>query len=224
MTQEALLFEAQSHAIQLFDEIERRGLIKAGLMEKDINTSIHALAHEMFNIERYWHKRIVRAGINTLSPYSENPPNLLVKEDDIVFLDFGPIFEKYEADYGRTFVLGNDPHKIKLKNDVLFAFNDGKKYFQENPDITSQQLFQFVKKLGEKYGWEISADFAGHLIGQFPHQKIFADKVHNYIHPDNPNALRQFRRNGKQHHWILEIHFVDREKQIGGFYEDLLTI
>ncbi len=74
----------------------------------------------------------------------------------------------------------------------------------------------------------IGADFAGHLIGQFPHQKIFADKIHNYIHnyihSDNPHPLRQFKKNGKQHHWILEIHFVDKEKQIGGFYEDLLTI
>jgi Xaa-Pro dipeptidase len=25
-------------------------------------------------------------------------------------------------------------------------------------------------------------------------------------------------------HWILEIHFVDRDLQIGGFFEELLTI
>jgi hypothetical protein len=29
--------------------------------------------------------------------------------------------------------------------------------------------------------------------------------------------------NGNKRHWILEIHFVDREKQIGGFFEQLLT-
>lgn len=30
--------------------------------------------------------------------------------------------------------------------------------------------------------------------------------------------------NGKKYHWILEIHLVDRERQIGGFFEQLLTV
>lgn len=29
---------------------------------------------------------------------------------------------------------------------------------------------------------------------------------------------------GEKRHWILEIHLVDREKEIGAFYEQLLTI
>jgi len=29
---------------------------------------------------------------------------------------------------------------------------------------------------------------------------------------------------GQMRHWILEIHFVDRAKEIGGFYEELLTL
>jgi len=29
---------------------------------------------------------------------------------------------------------------------------------------------------------------------------------------------------GAPRHWILEIHFVDRARQIGGFYEQLLTV
>jgi hypothetical protein len=30
--------------------------------------------------------------------------------------------------------------------------------------------------------------------------------------------------NGSTSHWILEIHFIDRERKIGGFYEELFTI
>jgi hypothetical protein len=41
----------------------------------------------MFAISRYRHKRIVSAGRNTLAPYAENPPDLTVGEDDILFLD-----------------------------------------------------------------------------------------------------------------------------------------
>jgi hypothetical protein len=36
--------------------------------------------------------------------------------------------------------------------------------------------------------------------------------------------MRSCDENGEERHWILEIHFVDRERQIGGFYEELLTV
>jgi len=30
-------------------------------------------------------------------------------------------------------------------------------------------------------------------------------------------------KKGEKKHWILEIHFVDKEKEIGGFFEQLLA-
>ena len=116
------LVEAEKKAAELFNEIEIRGLIRPGQSEKEINKSIYDLAFEMFKIKKYWHKRIVRSGPNTLYPYDENPKNLIVEKDDIVFLDFGPIFEEWEADYGRTYVLGNDSFKKKLANDIEIAW------------------------------------------------------------------------------------------------------
>jgi Xaa-Pro dipeptidase len=77
----------------------------------EINESVYALAGSRCGISRYWHKRMVRAGRNTLAPYDENPPDLTVGEDDIVFLDFGPVFEEWDADFGRAYVVGNDPLK-----------------------------------------------------------------------------------------------------------------
>jgi Xaa-Pro dipeptidase len=85
-----------------------RGLIQAGINENSLNASVYALAKEMYGIDTYWHKRIVRAGRNTLSPYDENPPDLTLLPDDILFLDLGPVFEQWEADFGRTFLLGSD--------------------------------------------------------------------------------------------------------------------
>jgi hypothetical protein len=29
---------------------------------------------------------------------------------------------------------------------------------------------------------------------------------------------------GRPRHWILEIHFIDRRQQFGGFFEELLTL
>ena len=103
------LIEAEKKALFLFQEIEKRGLIIPGKTEKNINTEIYNLAFELFGIKLYWHKRIVRAGKNTLKPYNENPENLTLQKDDILFIDFGPVFEEWEADFGRTYVIGNDP-------------------------------------------------------------------------------------------------------------------
>jgi Xaa-Pro dipeptidase len=218
------LLEAQSKAEKLFHEVELRTLIRPGISESTLNDEIYALAKEMYGITTYWHKRIVRAGKNTLLPYAENPPDLIIQSDDILFLDLGPVFEQWEADFGRTFVLGSNPLKQKMREDVAQAFADGKRYFNQTPEITSSELFNYAYSLATHYGWEFGGPIAGHLIGQFPHERISGDKVSLYVHPDSHLPMRSLDEKGEQRHWILEIHFIDREQEIGGFYEELLTI
>ena len=109
------LIDAENKAAILFAEIAKRGLIVAGKSEKELNNEVFKLAFELFRIDKYWHKRIVRAGKNTLLPYKENPPNETLQNDDILFFDFGPVFEDWEADVGKTYVLGNNEQKLKLK-------------------------------------------------------------------------------------------------------------
>ena len=130
------LINAEKKAAILFDTIDSNKLLVAGKNEEEINKDIYNLAFEMFGIQKYWHKRIVRSGENTLMPYNENPKNLILLEDDILFIDFGPIFEDWEADFGRTYVIGEDPYKLKLKKDIELAWYDGKAYFEKNPDLT----------------------------------------------------------------------------------------
>ena len=220
----AALLQAQTKANDLFQAVEMRGLIRANVLENQLNQDIYDLAQEMFGISTYWHKRIVRAGRNTLAPYEENPPDLTVGEDDILFLDLGPVFEEWEADFGRTFVLGSDPAKLKLRDDIAKGFLEGKKYFHEHPDIKADELYKHAQKLARDFGWEYGGPIAGHLIGQFPHERIPGDKVTLYVHPDNPNRMRDLDAEGQERHWIFEIHFVDRARGIGGFYEELLTV
>lgn len=220
----AALLQAQQKADQLFKQVEAQGIIRQGTLESRINQDIYDLAERMFGISTYWHKRIVRAGTNTLAPYDENPPDLTVSDDDIVFLDLGPVFEEWEADFGRTFVLGSDPAKLKLRDDIGKAFADGKQYFNQHPEITAAELYRHAQKLANDYGWEYGGPIAGHLLGQFPHERIPGDKVTLYVHPDNPNKMRGVDAQGQERHWILEIHFVDRARKIGGFYEELLTV
>ena len=218
------LLRAQHNAKRLFDEVEARELIRAGITEAGLNGAIYALAQEMFGITKYWHKRIVRAGKNTLVPYAENPPDLTLGEDDILFLDLGPVFEQWEADFGRTFVLGSDPMKHKLRREVGEAFAAGKQYFEQHPELRADELFQYAVELAAEFGWEFGGPIAGHLIGQFPHERIPDDKISLYVHPKNSLRMREPGADGELRHWILEIHFVDRAREIGGFYEELLTI
>jgi Xaa-Pro dipeptidase len=111
-----------------------------------------------------------------------------------------------------------------MRQDVKSAFVEAKQYFKEHPDISSSELFNYAESLAGKYGWEFGGSIAGHLIGQFPHERIPGDKISLYVHPDSHLLMHSLDEKGQRRHWILEIHFVDRKRQIGGFYEELLTV
>jgi Xaa-Pro dipeptidase len=66
---------------------------------------------------------------------------------------------------------------------MMWAFAKGRRYFNENPDITANQLYGYAVCHAEKYGWEFGGPIAGHLIGHFPHEKIADEKVTLYVHP-----------------------------------------
>ena len=216
------LIDAENKAERLFQEIENRNIIQSGKTEKEINNEIYSLAFDLFGIKKYWHKRIVRSGVNTLFPYDENPKNLLVEEDDILFIDFGPIFEEWEADYGRTYVIGQDPLKQRLVIDIEKAWHNANIFYHSQKDISGKKLYSYCCNLAKEMGWEFGGSIAGHLIGHFPHEKLEKEDKTNYIHPKNKINMNAPDRNGNVRHWILEIHFVDRKLKIGGFFEQLL--
>ena len=217
------LIEAEDIAKKLFDSIEENQLIVAGKSEKELNDEIFTLAENLFGIKKYWHKRIVRSGENTLSPYDENPPNLIIQSDDILFLDFGPILDEWEADLGRTYVIGNDFHKLQLKESVELAWYEAKNWFDQQKELTGAGFWDFIVDLANKFGYEYGGEMAGHLIGHFPHEKLEPQNYGLYIHPKNPNDMLLPDRHGNKREWILEIHFVDKKRKIGGFFEQLLT-
>jgi Xaa-Pro dipeptidase len=216
------LRDAENRARQLFAECVRQGLIVAGKTERGLSDEVRQLACAMFGVRRFWHKRIVRAGRNTLLPYAENPPDLTIQPDDIVFFDFGPVFEDWEADLGLTFVLGDDPRKHALAGDVARAWDEAAEHFRRHPDLTAAGLYGHVTGLARRHGWEFGHIHCGHLIGRFPHEKIEGDDESRYLRSDNPTQLRGRGTRGEALRWILEIHFVDRAAGFGGFQEAML--
>jgi Xaa-Pro aminopeptidase len=214
---------AEQKAKELFNAAEALGLISAGKFESELTNEIALLAYSRFGVEKHWHKKIVRSGPNTLHPYNGNPPDRLIKKDDILFLDFGPVFDGFEADLGRTYVLGDDPIKLKLKSDVERAWREANTWISNQSRLTGADCFHYVTALAKAYGWEYAGEIAGHIVGRFPHEQLTPGDWGLDIHPDNHHVdILAPARDGLRRSWILEMHFADRERQIGAFHEQLI--
>lgn len=217
------LIEAENKALKLFFLIEELHIIRPGKKESELNSEIFALAKKEFGIDKFWHKRIVRAGKNTLLPYSENPQDLVLQENDILFLDLGPVFEEWEADIGKTYVIGNDLEMLQLSVDVEKIWQEVNDYYQLNKaEITSSELYNYTCQIAKINGWNYGNEHAGHIIGQFPHEKILGDIIVHYIHPENHQKMSDPDQFGNKRHWILEIHLVHPTREIGAFFERLM--
>ncbi|MEO8404273.1 MAG: M24 family metallopeptidase [Chitinophagaceae bacterium] len=219
----AKLLNAQNISIRFFKTIEESNLIVAGKTEGQLNSEICELAAKKFGIETHWHKKIVRSGKNTLAIYPDNPPDRVIEKDDILFIDLGPIVDGYEADIGRTYVVGNNPLKLKLKRDVETAWYEIQKWYQLQATLKASELFQYSVEKAHEMGWEFGGEIAGHIVGKYPHEQPADPKsLELDIHPDNDNDIFLHDANGNNRHWILELQFVDKENEIGAYFEQLL--
>lgn len=216
------LVAAERRGLALLDAIEAAGIVAAGRSELEIERDIFAIASRDFGVTEHWHDRVVRAGVNTLCIAGESAPDRVVAEDDIVFLDLGPVFGNWEADVGRSYAVGDDPAKRRLCADLLVVFDAVKARFAADPDITGAQLYAIAHEEAEHRGWLFGGKIAGHLVGEFPFALAPGDKTTRRINAGNTKRMRDPDENGLPRHWILEIHLVSPDRRFGGFYERLL--
>jgi hypothetical protein len=217
----AKLEEAEAKGLALFDAIERERLIVPGKREDELNDEIHAFARDRFGVKAHWHKRIVRAGPNTVRIFSDDPPVHTIGAEDTVYLDLGPVIEEWEADLGRTYALGRDPVKQRLVADLPRLFDIVQAHYHAHSDITAEALYAFACATAESAGWRFGGVIAGHTIhGKFPHEPLPRDG--RMIAAGNRTRMRDPDSAGNERHWILEIHLVDQARTFGGFYERLL--
>ena len=216
---------AEQKAKELFNAVAQRGLIEVGKSGAKLSAEIVQIAKDDFGVEQHWGKKIVRTGVNTLQPYVADPVDLVIQEGDILFFDFHPVFEGWEADLGRTYVLGNDPLKLKIKEDIEAAWHEANAWYFKQRKLTGAEYFKYINDLTKSYGYEFGNAIAGHILGRFPHeQPDDPNDVCLDVHPDNHTDILQLDKFGNKRHWILELHFVDRKNNIGAFFEQLLTL
>lgn len=218
----AELVAAERKALALLDAVEAAGIVAAGRTELEVERDIFAIASREFGVTEHWHDRIVRAGPNTLLVAGEAAPDRTIGEDDIVFLDLGPVFGAWEADVGRSYAIGDDPAKHALCADLAVVFDALKARFAADPEITGEQLHAAAHEEAGRRGWRFGGQIAGHLVGEYPYARNPHDKALRRIAPGNSLPMRDPDPDGHPRHWILEIHLVSPDGTFGGFYERLL--
>jgi Xaa-Pro aminopeptidase len=216
------LLAADRRGLALLDRIEAAGLIAAGRSEREVEEDIRILAREEFGVERHWHDRHVRAGANTLAVAGETVPLRTIAEDDMVFVDLGPVFAEWEADVGRSYAVGGDPAKRALRADLDAQFDAVHRHFLANPAITGAELYAFACASAEQAGWRYGGKIAGHIVGEYNHRDWPGDRNLARIGPLNPTPLSGPDHLGRERYWILEIHLVEPGGGFAGFYERLM--
>ncbi|MBV8462286.1 MAG: aminopeptidase P family protein [Acidimicrobiales bacterium] len=183
--------------------------ITPGLSEEEAKGIARATLTSL-GMRRGWHHIIVRCGSNTTKDFMErSEPGVVLQENDIFFVDIGPVYGDFEGDAGDTFVLGENPLHLKAKADVRSIWEIVRaKWFTE--EITGIELYEFAIATAGEFGWKLNMDLSGHRLSDYPHS----------AHYDGPLAEVGFRPNPNL--WVLEIAIAHPDGTFGAFYEDLL--
>lgn len=192
--------------------------IQVGMTEAEAR-KVYAELLKKHQVEKNWHPPKIRFGPNSIKSFrQESDETYRIKDQDIFFLDIGPIINGYEADIGKTFILNagqNPPTPLqqdyqKIINDAELIFKITKDQFLQNK-THGKELYQYAENEAKKRGWIMIEEGAnGHRIGDFPHHVHYKGNLKDF-----PEALIPGL-------WILEIQLNSPDGTYGSFYEDVL--
>lgn len=188
---------------------EIAGKVKPGMVEEDaVDMAKEILAgHGML---RGWHDVYVRFGPNTTKTFgAASDPGVVLGDNDIFFLDIGPVWQTWEGDGGDTFLTGTNTQMSRCAEDARTLFHIVRKKW-EDEGATGKALYAFAESKAAEMGWELNLDLSGHRISDFPHAAVY----------DGPMATVPFCPSPLI--WVLEIHIRHPTEQYGAFFEDML--
>jgi Xaa-Pro aminopeptidase len=159
---------------------------------------------------RGWHGLHLRFGENTLKPFgAPSEPGVVLKPDDIFFIDIGPVWQKWEGDGGDTFVVGSDPDMHRIATDVRALFDRVQARWRSE-GLTGEGLYAFADEEARAMGWRLNLDMSGHRLADFPHSAFHRCPLAGAVYTPSANL------------WVLEIQIRHPERPFSAFYEDLL--
>ncbi|CBW24959.1 putative aminopeptidase [Halobacteriovorax marinus SJ] len=204
---EELFLKCRTKTIEAVKLIATR--IEVGMSEDDAHIVVDQVLNEL-GCEKKWHPSKFRIGRNTLKSFKEKSDlSIRLQEDDIFFIDIGPVFYGHEGDYGETFVVGNNEEFQKIKSASEEVFKVTAKEAEEKK-LTGPALYDFAEAYTEKLGYKFNDMMKGHRLGDFPHAIFTRSSLADSEIVPNANL------------WVLEILITDKEQNFGAFFEDLI--
>ncbi|QDK35365.1 MULTISPECIES: M24 family metallopeptidase [Sphingomonadaceae] len=200
--------EAQRLSWQALDRIA--ALVRPGMTEADVRVAGEAILAEM-GMERTWHPLLVRFGANTLKIFSDRSEgDAVLGENDIFFIDMGPVFLGHEGDVGATYTVGSDAEMQACAEAVRVLF-DRVRAIWNHGAVSGRALYERAEEEARAMGWVLNIDIKGHRVSDYPHS------VHK------GGNLGDFDAVPGKGLWILEMQIRHPERPFGAFYEDLLA-
>lgn len=201
------MLEARAHTFAAIERIAAG--MRPGMKQSEGLAFAKAVLKDM-GLLRGWHEVFVRFGENTTCTYNQKSvPDLTLKDDDIFYVDIGPVYQKWEADGGDTFVVGHDPEMHAAARDVRTIFDFVREKWLKDR-ISGRALYDFGEEAARKLGWRLCTDVTGHRLADFPHR----------AHHTGSLAKTDFVPSSDL--WVLEIQIRHPTRKIGAFFEDLL--
>lgn len=201
------MLAARNQTRQAIGDIAAR--VRPGMVEEDAV----AMAKQVLidaGLTLSWHPTRVRFGSNTtLSMRQPSVPGVVLKENDIFFIDIAPRLDAWEGDGGAAFVIGDQADYQRCAQDAEAVFHATRRAWSEQK-LSGAALYAFAENEARQRGWELNFDLPGHRVSDFPHAAIHTGSLADF--KDVPSAMR----------WILEIHLRHPDKSYGAFFEDML--
>ncbi|MEI6205743.1 MAG: M24 family metallopeptidase [Desulfuromonadales bacterium] len=184
--------------------------VQVGMLEEDANKMVVTTLQEMGSNQAF-HKPYIRFGTNTVKTFgADSDPGIRLGEDDIFFIDVGPVWDGYEGDAGDTFLTGNNPEMKRCALDARAIFQAVAEKWEKEKS-TGIELYQFAAKRAKYLGWELNLDLGGHRLGDYPSAEHYEGPLSEISFHPSPNR------------WMVEIHIRHPGHLFGAFYEDLLS-
>ena len=182
---------------------------KPGMRESEA-TALGRKILDDLGMERIWHPLHIRFGTNTTKKFNEQSEgDVELGDDDIFFIDIGPVFRGHEGDVGATYTTGNDPEKAACAAAAKTLFDDVSRVWRDDK-LTGPALYDYADRRAKEMGWVLNLDIQGHRVSDFPHSIYKAGDLGKFDGIPAPGV------------WILEIQIAHPNKSFGAFYEDLL--
>jgi CDP-4-dehydro-6-deoxyglucose reductase, E3 len=159
--------------------------------------------------QRTWHPTIVRFGDDTVcTSLDRGDPSRRLREDDVFFIDIGPVWDGYEGDYGDTFVLGADPTHERCAAAARDVFEQARRAWLAG--ASGQALYDLAESAAQGHGCTLVREAPGHRVADFPHA----------LYGRFPLSKADFTPS--EGLWVLEIQLRDVDRPVGAFFEDVL--